>query len=150
MGKLLFGWIAFWSYIAFAQFFLTWYSNIPDEVAWFHKRWHDNGGTWKGASLAIVAMHFFVPFWFLMSRNIKRRLPLLAVGAACMVLMHIVDVYWVVMPNFGPLAPSVVDLGCLLGILGIYLAVVLRGMEDYSLVPVGDPRLIRALEFENA
>ncbi len=45
MGKLLFGWIAFWTYISFAQFFLTWYSNIPDEVAWFHKRWHDNGGT---------------------------------------------------------------------------------------------------------
>jgi hypothetical protein len=150
MGKLLFGWIAFWSYIAFAQFFLTWYSNIPDEVAWFHKRWHDNGGTWKGISLAIVVMHFFVPFWFLMSRNIKRRLPFLAVGALCMVLMHIVDVYWVVMPNFGPLAPNIVDLGCLLGILGIYLAAVLRGMEDYSLVAVGDPRLVRALEFENA
>lgn len=67
-----------------------------------------------------------------------------------MVLMHIVDVYWVVMPNFGPLAPNFVDLGCLLGILGIYLAAVLRGMEDYSLVAVGDPRLVRALEFENA
>ena len=48
MGKLLFGWIVFWSYISFAQFFLTWYSNIPDEVVFFHKRWHDNGGTWKG------------------------------------------------------------------------------------------------------
>ncbi len=48
LGKLLFGWIVFWSYITFAQFFLTWYSNIPDEVAWFHKRWNDNGGTWKG------------------------------------------------------------------------------------------------------
>ena len=81
LGKLLFGWIVFWSYIAFAQFFLTWYSNIPDEVAFFHQRWHDNGGTWKGVSLALVAMHFFVPFWFLMSRNIKRRLPLLAAGA---------------------------------------------------------------------
>jgi hypothetical protein len=103
MGKLLFGWIVFWSYIAFAQFFLTWYSNIPDEVAWFHKRWHDNGGTWKGVSLALVAFHFFVPFWFLMSRNIKRRLPLLATGAVCMMLMHVVEVYWVVMPNFGPL-----------------------------------------------
>jgi hypothetical protein len=150
MGKLLFGWIVFWSYIAFAQFFLTWYSNIPDEVAWFHKRWDDNGGTWMGLSLALVALHFFVPFWFLMSRNIKRRLPLLAAGAACMVLMHIAEVYWVVMPNFGPLEPSLLDLGCLLGVVGVYLAVVLRGIEDYALIPVGDPRLVRALEFENA
>jgi hypothetical protein len=150
MGKLLFGWIVFWSYIAFAQFFLTWYSNIPDELSFFHKRWHDNGGTWKEVSLALIAFHFFVPFWFLMSRNIKRRLPLLATGALIMIVMHVVEVYWVVMPNFGPLAPSWVDLACLVGFVGVYLALVLRGMEDYSLVPVGDPRLVRALEFENA
>ncbi len=150
MGKLLFGWIVFWSYIAFAQFFLIWYSNIPDEVAFYHQRWDDNGGTWKGISLALVAMHFFVPFWFLMSRNIKRRLPLLAVGATCMVIMHVVEVYWVVMPNFGPLEPNVVDLGCLLGVMGIYLSAVLYGMRDVALVPVGDPRLSRALHFENA
>ncbi len=150
MGKLLFGWIVFWSYIAFAQFFLTWYSNIPDEVTWFHKRWGDNEGTWKGITLALVALHFFVPFWFLMSRNVKRRLPMLATGAACMVLMHIVDVYWLVLPNYGPFDPGLVDLACLVGVLGIYLAAVLRGMEDHSLVATGDPRLVRALEFENA
>jgi hypothetical protein len=150
MGKLLFGWIVFWSYISFAQFFLTWYSNIPDEVAFFHQRWHDNGGTWKSVSLLIVAMHFFVPFWFLMSRNVKRRLPLLATGAVCMMVMHVVEVYWVVMPNIGPLDPSWIDLACLVGVAGVYVAAVLRGMEDYSLVAVGDPRLQRALEFENA
>jgi hypothetical protein len=150
MGKLLFGWIAFWSYIGFAQFFLTWYSNIPDEVAFFHKRWHDNGGTWKEISLALVGLHFFIPFWFLMSRNIKRRLPLLATGAVVMALMHITDVYWLVMPNFGPFAPSLLDLACLVGVFGVYAAAVLRGMEDYSLVAVGDPRLARALHFENA
>ncbi len=150
LGKFLFGWIVFWSYISFAQFFLTWYSNIPDEVAWFHKRWHDNGGTWKNFSIALVLMHFFVPFWFLMSRNIKRKLPLLAIGAGCMVFMHVIEVYWIIMPNLGPFEPSIVDLGCLLGVFGVYLAAVLRGMEDYSLVPIGDPRLGRALDFENA
>jgi hypothetical protein len=150
LGKLLFGWIAFWSYVTFAQFFLTWYSNIPDEVAWFHQRWHDNGGTWKNLSLALVLFHFFIPFWFLMSRNIKRRTPLLATGAAIMICMHILEVYWIVMPNFGPLAPNFVDAACLVGLLGVYLAAVLRGMEDFALVPVGDPRLDRALAFENA
>jgi len=150
LGKLLFGWIVFWSYISFAQFFLTWYSNIPDEVAWFHKRWHDNGGSWKNFSLALVLMHFFIPFWFLMSRNIKRKLPLLATGAVCMIVMHVVEVYWIIMPNLGPFEPSIVDLGCLAGVFGVYLAAVLRGMEDYSLVAIGDPRLERALEFENA
>jgi len=106
LGKFLFGWIVFWTYITFCQFFLIWYSNIPDEVAWYHLRWNENGGTWKTLGLSLVVMHFFVPFWFLMSRNIKRRLPLLATGAACMVVMHILEVYWIVMPNFGPLDPS--------------------------------------------
>jgi hypothetical protein len=150
MGKLLFGWIAFWSYVTFAQFFLTWYSNIPDELSFFHQRWSDNGGSYKTMSLAIIVFHFLVPFWFLMSRNIKRRLPLLATGALIMVVMHVAEVYWMVMPNYGPLAPSWVDLACLVGAFGVYLATVLRGMEDYSLVAVGDPRLVRALEFENA
>lgn len=150
LGKLLFGWIVFWSYVTFAQFFLTWYSNIPDELVWFHKRWHDNGGTWRNTSILIIFMHFIVPFWFLMSRNIKRRLPLLAAGAVCMLIMHVVEVYWVVLPNYGPFEPKLVDLGCLLGTVGVYLALVLRGMEDYPLVAVGDPRLVRSLEFENA
>ncbi|MGH7435246.1 MAG: hypothetical protein ACRENE_06200, partial [Polyangiaceae bacterium] len=150
LGKLLFGWVVFWSYTSFAQFFLTWYSNIPDETAWFQKRWHDNGGSWLATSVLIVVMHFFVPFWFLLSRNIKRRLPLLATGAICMLVMHLVEVYWMVMPNYGPLDLRPVDLGCLMATLGIYFALVLRGMEDYSLVAVGDPRLDRALEFENA
>ncbi len=150
MGKLLFGWIAFWTYISFAQFFLTWYSNIPDEVAWFHKRWDANGGDWMYVSVALVGLHFFVPFWFLMSRNIKRRLPFLATGAVCLILMHIVEVYWIIFPNFGPFAPDLLDLGCLVGIVGAYLAMVLRGMTEYALVPIGDPRLPRALEFENA
>jgi hypothetical protein len=103
-----------------------------------------------GVSAALVIFHFFVPFWFLMSRNIKRRLSLLAAGAVCMVVMHVIEVYWVVMPNVGPLAPNYVDLACLVGVFGVYLAAVLRGMNEFALVPVGDPRLTRALEFENA
>ncbi len=150
MGKLLFGWISFWSYVSFAQFFLVWYSNIPDEVAWFHKRWSENGGTWKPVTAAIVVMHFFVPFWFLMSRNVKRRTTLLATAAGCMVVMHVVDIYWVVMPNLGAFAPNPVDFGCLVGIFGVYFAFVLRSMEGFPLVPIGDPRLSRALEYENA
>ena len=96
-------------------------------------------------------MHFFVPFWFLMSRNIKRRLPLLGDRRRLHgrharrrgVLDRDAEL------RAARLRASL-DLGCLLGVVGIYLAAVLRGMEEYSLVAVGDPRLARALEFENA
>ncbi len=45
------------------------------------------------------------------------------------------------MPNIGPMDVSIVDVGCLVGVFGVYLAAVLRGMEDYALVAIGDPRL---------
>ena len=85
-----------------------------------------------------------------MSRNVKRQLPLLGAGALCMIIMHFIEVYWVVMPNYGPLEVTYVDVGLGLGLFCVYLAAVLRGLEEYSLVPISDPRLSRALEFENA
>lgn len=150
MGKLLFGWLVFWAYVSFAQFFLIWYANVPEELSYFHHRWTDNGGTWKGVSVAIVVVHFALPFWLLMSRNVKRKLGSLALGAAILFVMHVVEIYWIVMPNYGHFAPHWLDVACFLGVGGVYFAVVLRAMESHALIPVGDPRLVRSLEFENA
>jgi hypothetical protein len=150
MGKLLFGWLVFWAYVSFAQFFLIWYGNIPEELAYFHLRWNDNGGTWRNMGLAIILVHFAVPFWLLMSRNVKRRNAPLALGATILFVMHFVEMYWIVLPNFGPLQFHWLDVTCLLGVGGLFFALVLRQMEAHALIPVGDPRLVRALEFENA
>jgi hypothetical protein len=160
MGKLLFGWLVFWAYVSFFQYFLCWYANIPEELAFFHRRWNDSGGSWKTITGALVIFHFAIPFWLLMSRNIKRRVQLLATGAALLFVMHIVEIYWLVMPNYPgtgtdpvweyAFAPSWVDLACLLGVGGIYFGIVLRQVAGYPLIPTGDPRLVRALEFENA
>ena len=150
MGKLMFGFVVFWAYIGFAQFMLIWYAAIPEEVQFFHLRW--DHGPWATVSLALVVMNFIVPFFLIISRNMKRRLGVLAFGSAWLFIMHIVDVYWLVMPNFGQDGFNVswIDLVCLLGIGGVYLAAVLYRMSTTSLIPVGDPRLQRALQFENA
>jgi uncharacterized membrane protein YfcA len=94
--------------------------------------------------------HFAVPFVLLMSRNVKRRPELLSGMAVLLLGVHVLEYYWLVLPNFGAFAPSWVDLVCLLGIGGVYLGVVLRNMTRHPLIPVGDPRLPRALHFENA
>ena len=160
MGKLLFGWLVFWAYISFAQFFLIWYANIPEELVFFHRRWTDGGGTWKNISLALVIFHFAIPFWLLMSRNVKRRVEILITGAVTLVVMHVVEIYWLVMPNYPGndvdpahqfvFAPHWLDLACLVGVGGVYFAVVLHTLAGYPLIPIGDPRLGRALKFENA
>lgn len=149
MGKLLFGWMCFWAYIAFVQFFLIWYANVPDEVAFFHRRWTDNEGSWKVVSAALFGLHFLVPFWLLLSRNAKRSRVVLAFGAVMLLAMHAVDVYWIILPQLGVLSPHWLDLTCLVGVGGVYAAYVLYAMRGHPLVPLGDPRLDRSLSFEN-
>jgi hypothetical protein len=150
LGKLLFGWMCFWAYIAFVQFFLIWYANIPEEVAFFHRRWTDNDGTWKPVSAALFVLHFLVPFWMLLSRNAKRRPWFIATGAVLILGLHVVDIYWVVLPLVGNFAPHWLDLTCLVGVGCTYAAAVLFAIHGHPLVPVGDPRLARSLAFENA
>ena len=101
-------------------------------------------------SIGIVVFRFFTPFWFLMSRNIKRNSTALTLGALVLLVSHFADMYWLVLPNYGPLQLHWLDFTCLLGVGGLYMALVLRNMEGRALIPTGDPRLIRALNFENA
>jgi hypothetical protein len=150
LGKLLFGFLVFWAYVSFAQFMLIWYAAIPEETTFFHHRW--DVGSWMYVSLAIVVLHFVVPFFLLLSRNVKRRAWAVKIGALWLIAMHVVEMYWQVMPYFAGGESTVhwMDFACLLGVAGVYLAVVFYRMTKYPLIPVGDPRLSRALSFENA
>jgi hypothetical protein len=148
MGKLLFAFSVFWAYIAFSQYFLIWYGNIPEETAWFVRR---GAGSWKTVSMLLGFGHFAVPFLYLMSRTIKRRTPLLAVGAVWMLLMHWLDLYWLVMPNLRHDGPrlSLLDLTTMVAVGGAFLAVLGLRMRGHALLPVRDPRLAKSLSFEN-
>lgn len=153
LGKLMFGFLVFWAYIGFSQFMLIWYAALPEETTWYHNRW--DFGPWAKVSMAILIGHFVIPFFWLMSRNFKRNLGRLQIGAGILLVMHVVDIYWFVMPNyklasddfsFNPL----IDISCLLAVGGIYGAFVFYRMTKHFLVPVGDPRLERSLHFQNA
>ncbi len=152
MGKLLFGFLVFWAYVQFSQFMLIWYASLPEETTWFHSRWdHD---PWGWISTSLVVVHFVVPFFWLLSRNMKRNLARLESGAAVILAMHVVDIYWFVMPNYlrGQEGFSVhwMDLFTLLCVGGVYFSYVFFQMTRSSLVAVGDPRLERSLHFQNA
>ncbi len=144
LGKLLFGWLSFWSYIAFAQFFLIWYASVPEEVSFFHLRWTDNGETWKPVSTALFFLHFVVPFCILLSRNVKRNPTVLMFMAVFILAIHFLDIYWLVLPNLGVLAVHWLDLAAVVGVGGSFTAVVLWNLQARSLVCAGDPRLDRA------
>ena len=95
LGKLLFGFMCFWAYVGFSQWMLIYYAGIPEEATYFERRW---GGGWEILAYILIFGHFVAPFLFFMSRVVKRNLPLLKGTAVWLVVMHIVDMYWYVMP----------------------------------------------------
>lgn len=148
VGKLLFAFVVFWAYIAFSQFMLIWYGNIPEETAFFADRWNEG---WRPVSIALAAGHFVLPFVLLLLRGVKRRAGTLAAAGGWMLAMHYLDLYWLVMPTFRPEspAPTLLDLVAFLALGGVFLGALGLLMRRPALVPVRDPRLSESLSFEN-
>ena len=148
IGKFLFAFTAFWAYIAFSQFFLMWYGNMPEETIFYKARME---GSWLTVSLVLLFGHFVAPFFYLMGRSVKRNGATLAVGGAWLLAMHFVDLYWQVMPTLHPegLSPSLLDVAALMAVGGSFVAAASWLMRRQALVPLRDPRLAESLAFEN-
>jgi hypothetical protein len=148
VGKLLFAFTAFWAYIAFSQFFLIWYANLPEETIWYRARLE---GSWMIVSIFIMAGHFGVPFFYLMGRAVKRRGSTLAIGGVWLLAMHFLDLYWQVMPTLHAegVRPSVLDVAAFFAIGGCCVGAASWLMRRQALVPLRDPRLAESLAFEN-
>jgi hypothetical protein len=149
VGKLLFAFTAFWAYIAFSQFFLIWYANIPEETIWYRARLT---GSWQTVSMLLLVGHFVVPFFYLMGRSVKRRGLTLAAGGTWLLAMHFVDLYWLVMPTLHAdgVRVSLLDVAAFLAIGGCFEGAAGWLLRRQALVPLGDPRLPESLAFENA
>lgn len=149
LGKLLFAFTVFWAYIAFSQFMLYWYAALPEETGWFVRR-QTHG--WGAVGLVLLFGHFLLPFLALLGRIPKRTPRLLGVAAAWMLLMHWVDLYWLVVPEASRehAVPRLVDLTVAVAVAALGTAFVVRALRRHSLVPERDPRLEESLAFENA
>ncbi len=142
LSRLMFGFVCFWTYVSFSQWMLIWYAGIPEEATWFHKRWE---GGWQFVTYLLIFGHFVAPFMLLISRVQKRALPWLQVMCFWLILMHIVDIYWFVMPQAGGFHVQLADIGALFFVGGVFFAYVFWQLGRVPLLPVGDPRLQRSL-----
>ncbi|MBM4088492.1 MAG: quinol:cytochrome C oxidoreductase [Planctomycetes bacterium] len=155
LGKLLFAFVVFWGYIAFSQYMLIWYANIPEETRYYLARQTGGAGAvvgpWAYVSLLLVAGHLLIPFVGLLSRHVKRNRKLLVGWAVWLLVFHWVDMYWLVMPSLGrPGLPfGFTDVFCILGLGGAYVAGTLWIAGDRRWIAVKDPRMSEALVFEN-
>lgn len=97
LGTLLLAFILIWVYFAFSQFLIIWSGNLPDEVVWYAQR---NEGGWKFISVAIMVLHFGLPFFCLLQREFKEDPKKLAMLAIAMLGVRLLDVAWTMMPSF--------------------------------------------------
>jgi hypothetical protein len=146
LGKLTFAFVIMWTYMAFSQYLLIWYANIPEEVVWYRLR----SGPWLWVSIMIPIVQFLVPFVALMSQSAKRNTKVLTVIGLWLLLAHWVNLYWYVMPTFSPtVTVSWMDVAMTVGLGGLFLGWFWRKLTAQPLIPVGDPHLDESLHFES-
>jgi hypothetical protein len=147
LGNLLLAFVMGWAYMAISQFLIIWAGNLPEEITWYLPRMR---GGWEWVGLALILFYFALPFLLLLSRGIKQRAQLLAWAAAAILCMHVVDVFWLVVPAFQPARFAVhwMDVVALAGVGGIWTAVFVWQLKERPLLPVHDPGLQGATPHE--
>jgi len=143
LGKLIFGFSTFWAYIWVSQYMLIWYSNIPEETAYFIVRTDPD---WSWLFLLNLALNWLIPFVILMPRAAKRNPAVLKRICVTLLVGHWLDLYLMVMPNtvgkrwVGPLEILVA-----LGYGALFFYVVGKALSRAPLVPQRDPYLVESL-----
>jgi len=147
MSKLMFAFLILWAYQAFSQGLIYWATNLPSEISWYISR---TTGGWWWIGLSLIILQFFVPFFLLLSQNLKRDPHKIIWVAAFMMLMRWVDLYWLIIPNFpdtrGHLQFSPISIAAMAGIGGLWVFFFLRNLRSRPLIPLHDPMLVRVLE----
>ncbi|MGK0155563.1 MAG: hypothetical protein ACI9SE_002527 [Neolewinella sp.] len=174
LGKLMFAFMIFWTYTNFSQYMLIWYANLPEETQWFtHRTLHG----WGTIGTALIIGHFAFPFVFLLSRNVKRHGVLLPIGAVGLLLVHCLDMQFLILPSglhgaeahggdggalaavaegdhgngFGAYLATIdwADYGCFIGLLLVFAGLTIMNVRRTNLIPLRDPRLSESINFEN-
>jgi hypothetical protein len=150
LGNLVLTFVMLWAYLSFSQFLIIWQGNLKDEIPWYVTRAF---GGWGGLAVALIVLHFSVPFILLLQRPVKRRLNVLSKLTAAVIFLSMIDMYWIITPGFrseqhGPYFHPL-DFLALIGVGGLWTAAFLWELKKLPLLPQHDPRFEGALEHES-
>ena len=147
LAKFMFGFTVFWAYIAFSQFMLIWYANIPEETLFFEHRMR---GSWAVVSVLLIVLKFVVPFLALLPRWAKRDFNYLTLISILVLMTQVLDLHWLIYPNFNEHHAlfSLWDLLIFGGFLGLFGFTVTRFLSQNSLIPKYDPFLQESADHE--
>jgi hypothetical protein len=145
LGNLTFAFLLLWAYASFSQFLIIWSGDVGEETPWYLAR---TRGGWQAVALALVVLHFALPFLLLLWRRIKRDTSVLPYVALLLLAMRFVDLFWLVGPAFHPEGLSVhwLDLVLPVAIGGIWLAFFVHHLKGRPLLSLQDAHLEALLE----
>lgn len=144
LGAWFFGFTIFYAYIAFSQFLLIYYANIPEETLWFYHRLE---GSWEVITYSLLIGRFILPFVLLLNRDVKHNRKLLGFVAVLILAMHFIELHWIVMPvlHHHGFELSWLDITTFLGLGGIFMGLFFTRLKKHNIVPVNDPQLADSL-----
>jgi Ni/Fe-hydrogenase subunit HybB-like protein len=150
LGNLMLAFVMLWAYMSFSQFLIIWAGNLKDEIPWYITRAF---GGWGALAVFLIVMHFAIPFLLLLQRGVKRRLRLLSIVTGWLVVLTLVDVYWLIVPAFADERNRpqfhVSDFLAVIGIGGIWVGTYIWQLKKMPLLPLHDPRFEGALQHEH-
>ncbi len=148
IGSLFFAFTVFWAYVNFAQYFIIWNANMPEETFWYVLR---EKGSWDYVGKYVIIFgHFFIPFLMLLRIDWKLKLITMLPLAAWAWLMHFVDLEFQIAPALHPntifTRGLLLDVACLLFFIGVLMKVFIGSLNRYPLYPLKDPRIAEAMD----
>jgi len=148
LGNLLLTFVMLWAYCAFSQYLLIWSGNLREEIKWYLPR---KAGGWGWIALALILFHFFIPFFLLLSRDVKEHRYMLLTVVVILLVLRFVDIYWFVAPAFSPFHFTIswLDFVIPIGMGGVWLAFFTMQLAKRPLLPLHDPYAEEALNAED-
>lgn len=138
LGSLLLAFVMLWSYMAFSQYLIIWSGNLPEEISWYVNR---TVGGWQLIAVVLAAFYFALPFFLLLSRDVKQDPQRLQIVAVVILAMSFVHQYWLIAPTFSPrhLYLHWMDIAAMIGVGALWLSVFLWQVQARPLMPVHEP-----------
>jgi len=140
LGSFLLTFVMLWAYLEFSQFLIVWGGNLSEEIPWYLRRMQ---GVWGTIGLLLVLLNFALPFFLLLFRHVKRRTRSLLIVTVLVLVMRLVDMFWMVLPAFrgGDIGITWMNVALPLGFGAVWLAYFLWQLQRMPILPAHDPRM---------
>ena len=137
-GNLMLAFVMLWAYFSFSQYLIIWSADLPHEIAWYQDRLQTG---WRTVGILLVVVHFAAPFLVLLSRRVKRTGAALEKVAMGILAFRLIDLFWLVAPEFHThgLSVSWLDIVLPVSLSAFWLGCFVWQLRGRAILPVFDP-----------